>query len=88
MIWSSIQDPSRLEELCQSWVRLDEPSRALLLHDIGTHISYTGHHKHSYYLIKNGDLRGFAPQETEVIALIALPPPSVRPWGRVGAWLW
>jgi hypothetical protein len=23
----SIQDPSRLEELCQTWVRLDEPSR-------------------------------------------------------------
>ena len=38
---------------------------AALLHDIGTHISYTGHHKHSYYLIKNGDLRGFEPQEAE-----------------------
>jgi exopolyphosphatase/guanosine-5'-triphosphate,3'-diphosphate pyrophosphatase len=44
---------------------------AAVLHDIGTHISYQGHHKHSYYLIKNGDLRGFEPDETEVIALIA-----------------
>jgi exopolyphosphatase/guanosine-5'-triphosphate,3'-diphosphate pyrophosphatase len=44
---------------------------AALLHDIGTHISYTGHHKHSYYLIKNGDLRGFEPQEAEIIALVA-----------------
>jgi exopolyphosphatase/guanosine-5'-triphosphate,3'-diphosphate pyrophosphatase len=44
---------------------------AALLHDIGTHISYPGHHKHSYYLIKNGDLRGFEPTETEVIALVA-----------------
>jgi exopolyphosphatase/guanosine-5'-triphosphate,3'-diphosphate pyrophosphatase len=35
------------------------------------HISYERHHRHSYYLIKNGDLRGFDPQETEVIALIA-----------------
>ena len=34
---------------------------AALLHDIGTHISYPRHHKHSYYLIKNGDLRGFEP---------------------------
>ena len=44
---------------------------AALLHDIGTHISYPRHHKHSYYLIKNGDLRGFEPAEAEAIALIA-----------------
>ncbi|HET7219600.1 MAG TPA: Ppx/GppA phosphatase family protein [Vicinamibacterales bacterium] len=42
-----------------------------LLHDIGVHISYERHHRHSYYLIKNGDLRGFDPDEIEVIALIA-----------------
>ena len=42
-----------------------------LLHDIGVHISYERHHRHSYYLIKNGDLRGFDPQEIEIIALIA-----------------
>ena len=44
---------------------------AALLHDIGVHISYERHHRHSYYLIKNGDLRGFAPEEIEVIALVA-----------------
>jgi exopolyphosphatase/guanosine-5'-triphosphate,3'-diphosphate pyrophosphatase len=42
-----------------------------LLHDIGVHISYERHHRHSYYLIRNGDLRGFDPQEIAVIALIA-----------------
>ncbi|HXW05686.1 MAG TPA: Ppx/GppA phosphatase family protein [Vicinamibacterales bacterium] len=42
-----------------------------LLHDVGVHISYERHHRHSYYLIKNGDLRGFGPEEIEVIALIA-----------------
>ena len=42
-----------------------------LLHDIGVHISYERHHRHSYYLIKNGDLRGFDPEEIEIIALIA-----------------
>ena len=42
-----------------------------LLHDVGVHISYERHHRHSYYLIKNGDLRGFDPLEIEVIALIA-----------------
>ena len=43
---------------------------AALLNDIGAHISYTGHHKHSHYLVKNGDLRGFEPEEIAVIALI------------------
>lgn len=42
-----------------------------LLHDIGVHIRYERHHKHSYYLIRNGNLRGFEPQEVEIIALIA-----------------
>ena len=44
---------------------------AALLHDIGVHISHGRHHKHSYYLIKNGDLRGFEPEEVEVVALVA-----------------
>ena len=44
---------------------------AALLHDIGVHISYSRHHKHSYYLIKNGDLRGFEPEEVEAMALVA-----------------
>ena len=44
---------------------------AALLHDVGVHISYEGHHKHSYYLIKNGDLRGFEPEEVDAIALVA-----------------
>ncbi len=44
---------------------------AALLHDIGGLISYARHHRHSYYLIRNGDLRGFHPDEIEVIALVA-----------------
>ncbi len=44
---------------------------AALLHDIGGHISYAGHHRHSYYLIRNGGLRGFDPEEIEAIALMA-----------------
>ena len=42
-----------------------------LLHDLGTLISYDAHHKHSYYLIRHGELRGFDPEEIEVIALVA-----------------
>src|SRR5262252_2384125 len=44
---------------------------ASILHDVGVHISYDRHHKHSYYLIKNGHLRGFEPEEIETIALAA-----------------
>src|SRR5688572_8842402 len=44
---------------------------ASLMHDLGVHISYPRHHRHSYYLIKNGDLRGFEPEEIEVMALVA-----------------
>ena len=44
---------------------------AALLHDVGVHISYEKHHRHSYYLIKNGDLRGFDPSEIEVMGLVA-----------------
>ena len=43
---------------------------AALMHDLGVHISYEKHHRHSYYLVKHGDLRGFDPQEIEVMALI------------------
>lgn len=42
-----------------------------LLHDVGYLISHQGHHKHSYYLIRNGGLQGFSEQEIEVIANIA-----------------
>jgi exopolyphosphatase/guanosine-5'-triphosphate,3'-diphosphate pyrophosphatase len=44
---------------------------AALVHDVGAHISYERHHQHSYYLITNGDLRGFEPLEIQVLALVA-----------------
>jgi exopolyphosphatase / guanosine-5'-triphosphate,3'-diphosphate pyrophosphatase len=43
---------------------------ASYLHDIGNHISYEKHHRHSYYLVKHGDLRGFEPKEIDIIALL------------------
>ena len=42
-----------------------------LLHDIGVHISHKAHHKHSYYLIQHGGLRGMSPEEIEVVAQVA-----------------
>ncbi|HEY9680945.1 MAG TPA: Ppx/GppA phosphatase family protein [Oculatellaceae cyanobacterium] len=44
---------------------------AAMLHDVGMYISRNGHHKHSYYLIKNGGLLGHSEEEVAVIASIA-----------------
>ncbi len=56
----------RLGDRAREWIEY-----AALLHDIGGHIAYLNHHKHSYYLIREGGLRGFDPEEIEAIALIA-----------------
>lgn len=44
---------------------------AALLHDVGYHISYERHHKHSYHLIVHADLLGLPPSEQVVIANVA-----------------
>ena len=55
---------------------------AALLHDIGTFLSYSNHHRHSYYLIRNADLLGFDQADTALVAVIALfhrkSPPNAR----------
>ena len=44
---------------------------AALLHDVGYLIHVRQHHKHSYYLIKHGDLSAFTAEEIEMIANVA-----------------
>lgn len=44
---------------------------AAMLHDIGNYISYSQHHKHSYYLIKYSDLIGYSDEEIEMVANVA-----------------
>ncbi len=44
---------------------------AALLHDIGYHINYDKHHKHSYHLISHADLLGMTPAEQMLIANVA-----------------
>ncbi len=44
---------------------------AALLHNCGHFVSYSSHHKHSYYLIRHGELLGFNEEEVEVIANLA-----------------
>lgn len=44
---------------------------AALLHDVGYHINYDGHHKHSLHLIMHADLLGVQPDEQVVMAHVA-----------------
>lgn len=44
---------------------------AAMLHDIGDFIHYSGHHKHSYYLIQHADIMGLTPEERAIVANIA-----------------
>ncbi len=44
---------------------------AAMLHNCGHFISHDAHHKHSYYLIRHGELLGFTETEIETIANLA-----------------
>ncbi len=55
---------------------LDENARrylwsAAVLHNSGHFVSHSSHHKHSYYLIRYGELLGYNELEIEIIANIA-----------------
>ncbi|NER96185.1 MAG: Ppx/GppA family phosphatase [Symploca sp. SIO1B1] len=44
---------------------------AAILHNCGVYISHSAHHKHSYYLIRHGELLGFTEADIEVMANLA-----------------
>jgi exopolyphosphatase / guanosine-5'-triphosphate,3'-diphosphate pyrophosphatase len=44
---------------------------AAILHNSGHYISHSAHHKHSYYLVRNGGLLGYTDAEIEIIANLA-----------------
>ncbi len=44
---------------------------AALLHDVGYLIRRRQHHKHTYYLIKHGDLSGLTAEEVDIVALVS-----------------
>lgn len=56
-----------------SWGNLEQELlwSAAILHNCGHFISHSAHHKHSYYLIRHGELLGYTETELEVIANIA-----------------
>ncbi|MEH2276276.1 MAG: Ppx/GppA phosphatase family protein [Nostoc sp.] len=44
---------------------------AAILHNCGHYVSHSSHHKHSYYLIRNGELLGYTETEIEIVANLA-----------------
>lgn len=52
----------------RDWLLLEA---AAFLRDVGKHIAYSKHHKHSYYLIRHSELVGYSAKEVEIIANIA-----------------
>jgi exopolyphosphatase/guanosine-5'-triphosphate,3'-diphosphate pyrophosphatase len=60
---------SRRFEVDTSLGRLLES--AALVANTGNAVSYSKHHLHSYYIIRNADLMGFTDEEIDVIALTA-----------------
>ena len=66
----------RLFDALGARLGLDKDDRALLadaatLHDIGYHISYERHHKHSYHLILHAELLGMSPAEQVIVANVS-----------------
>ncbi|MEX2109194.1 MAG: Ppx/GppA phosphatase family protein [Gemmatimonadaceae bacterium] len=57
---------------------------AALLHDIGYHINYDKHHKHSYHLIQHAELLGMTPREQVAVANIARYHRGAKPKGKHG----
>ena len=52
---------------------------AALLHDVGYHINYNKHHKHSYHLILHAELLGMSPAEQVAVANVARYHRGARP---------
>jgi exopolyphosphatase/guanosine-5'-triphosphate,3'-diphosphate pyrophosphatase len=44
---------------------------AALVHDIGEHIAFAKHERHSAYLVRKAELRGFTRDEVELVAVVA-----------------
>lgn len=65
-LFDQLQSDLSLSAEAREWLEF-----AALLHDIGHHIGHKDHQRHSYYLITNGELLGFRPDELEIIGQIA-----------------
>ncbi len=58
----------------QQWLNIEHKmllQAAAILHEVGIFLSSRAHHKHSFYVIANAEVFGFAPKELTLVAHIA-----------------
>lgn len=73
-IFDQLRARARRDDPAPEWAAaLTDESRlileaASLLQDVGYHVNYARHHKHSHHLILHADLPGFTPRQTRMIA--------------------
>jgi exopolyphosphatase/guanosine-5'-triphosphate,3'-diphosphate pyrophosphatase len=65
-LFDQLTDDLKMPDEGREWLEF-----AAMLHDLGHHIDHKNHHRHSYYLITNGELLGFRRDELEIIGLTA-----------------
>ena len=65
-IFDQTRDLHRLPDECSELLE-----HAALLHESGMHVSDRGYHKHTYYLIRHADLRGFTEEQLVIVANVA-----------------
>ena len=64
-----------LDQLKRAW-RLEEESRerflrwAADLHEIGLSVSFSGHHRHGAYIVRNSEMPGFSRDDQELLAAL------------------
>lgn len=64
-----------LEQLAPAWGLEAESNRSFLrwsaaLHEIGLSLSFTGHHRHGAYIVRNSEMPGFSRDDQELLAAL------------------
>lgn len=65
-LFGELKKVHRLPPEYQDWL-----IAAAMLHEVGSYVNRTGRHRHTYYIISNSEIFGYATQQRRVIAAIA-----------------
>jgi exopolyphosphatase/guanosine-5'-triphosphate,3'-diphosphate pyrophosphatase len=65
-LFSDLRSLHQLPPEYREWL-----SAAAMLYEVGDYVNRNGRHRHSYYIISNSEMLGYAPQERKIIAAIA-----------------
>lgn len=65
-LFSSLKSVHQLPADYREWL-----AAAAMLYEVGDYVNRNGHHRHTYYIIANSEILGYAPQERRIIGSIA-----------------